>query len=489
MTAFASIAFFARHEARLAIRDAAAMVSGGRRKNRMPAVWLALFLLFLHGVAFVALPALEGPLSEGRSGMVVVTAALVFAFALMLAQALESVTRTLYARGDLDLVLSSPARPGALFALRTGLLAFGTAGMAALLIGPFINVMALVHGPAWLMAYGVVLALGAGATAVAIGATLALFELLGPSRTRLVAQVVAAVIGAGFVVAAQAAAILGQGTYSRFSIFRSAGVADRLPAPDSPAWWPALAASGDPLALAALLGLSLALLSVAVVTAGRVLPGQAIRAAGVPATRPGAHRRSARFRARTAAGALRHKELVLIARDPWLVSQTLMQILYLLPPALMLWKSFGADVGTAALMVPVIVMGAGQLAGGIAWLTLSGEDAPDLIATAPVSAGTAIRAKVEAVLIAVALPLAPLVLGLAIASPFVAAVGVAGSAAAAAGATAIQFLFRGGSGGASSGDGRPRRGSRPSPKPSPRCPGRERRALRRSGRRSRRRPP
>jgi ABC-2 type transport system permease protein len=29
-------------------------------------------------------------------------------------------------------------------------------------------------------------------------------------------------------------------------------------------------------------------------------------------------------------------------------------------------------------------MAAGQLAGGLAWLSISGEDAPDLVATAPI---------------------------------------------------------------------------------------------------------
>ena len=43
-------------------------------------------------------------------------------------------------------------------------------------------------------------------------------------------------------------------------------------------------------------------------------------------------------------------------------------------------------------------MAAGQLAGGLAWLAISGEDAPDLVATAPVPAGWIVRAKMEAVL-------------------------------------------------------------------------------------------
>ena len=63
----------------------------------------------------------------------------------------------------------------------------------------------------------------------------------------------------------------------------------------------------------------------------------------------------------------------------------LMQLLYLVPPALMLWRSFSDSSTAIVLITPVIVMAAGQLAGGLAWLTISGEDAADLVATAPLS--------------------------------------------------------------------------------------------------------
>jgi len=43
---------------------------------------------------------------------------------------------------------------------------------------------------------------------------------------------------------------------------------------------------------------------------------------------------------------------------------------------------------------------AGKLAGGIAWLTLAAEEAPELIATAPVPTASVSRAKVEAALTA-----------------------------------------------------------------------------------------
>ena len=44
-----------------------------------------------------------------------------------------------------------------------------------------------------------------------------LFRLIGPSRTRLVAQILAAIIGAGFVIALQVAAIRTENTLARFA--------------------------------------------------------------------------------------------------------------------------------------------------------------------------------------------------------------------------------------------------------------------------------
>ena len=52
-----------------------------------------------------------------------------------------------------------------------------------------------------------------------------------------------------------------------------------------------------------------------------------------------------------------------------------MQLLYLVPPALLLWRNFADSSAALTLITPVIVMAAGQLAGGLAWLTISGEDA------------------------------------------------------------------------------------------------------------------
>jgi len=442
MSAPGTIAWFARHEFRLAWRDWISMMTAGRRgRGRMLAVALAVFAVFIHAVAFAVVSRFAGIEQPDKTALVVITGSMVLAWSLMLSQAMESVTRAFYARSDLDLLLSSPAATRRIFSVRILTIAVSVMAMSALVAAPFINVLAVEGGVHWLGAYGAMAAIGAAAAAIAALATTALFELIGAKRTRLVAQIAAAVIGAGFVIALQLAAIVSTGTLSRLALLASEPIVAIAPDAGSVAWWPARAMLGDPAALAAVAAASLVLLGAAIVLAAPRFAGCAVAAAGVAnaATR---QRRRAGFRAASPLAMLRRKEWTLLRRDPWLVSQTLMQLLYLLPPAYLLWRSFGDGSGTVVLLVPVFVMAAGQLAGGLAWLAISGEDAPELIATAPLAPGQVLRAKIEAVMAAIMMVLAPLLLALALVSPFCGAVAAIGVASAAASATTIQISFR-----------------------------------------------
>lgn len=215
-----------------------------------------------------------------------------------------------------------------------------------------------------------------------------------------------------------------------------------LPGLDSLIWWPARAALGDGAALLGVLAISLAMLAVVIAIVAPRFGEYAVTAAGVDASAVVEVRRTTAFHASSPRRALRTKEWTLLRRDPWLVSQTLMQMLYLIPPAVLLWRSFDDGNGAYQLLVPVLVMAAGQLAGGLAWLAISGEDSPDLVASAPISGGFVVRAKVEAVLGIIAVIFAPLVAALAIASPWHALVTTAGIVIAAVAATSIQLWFR-----------------------------------------------
>ena len=443
MSSTTALAWFARHEIRLAWREWLAMMTGGRKgRKRTALIGLLLFAAIMHLPAYAVIGRfadLQAPLD--KSSLIVITATVFLAWALMLSQAIESVTRVFYARADLDLIMSSPARLANVFSVRIAAIALSVIAMALLLSTPFVDVLVIGGGIRWFAAYGVVAAIGLSAAAVAIAVTIVLFHLIGPSRTRLAAQILAAIIGAGFVIALQVAAILSYGTLSRFTILTSDAVAAFAPDSGSLLWWPARAALGDGEALLCLLAGGLVLLGMVMAIFSPRFADTVVSASAHAAPAQQGNRRRA-FRAHSRQQSLRWKEFVLLRRDPWLVSQTLMQLLYLVPPALMLWRSF-ADSSTAIVLItPVIVMAAGQLAGGLAWLTISGEDAADLVATAPLPASRVTRAKIEVVLIAISVIFAPLVIALAFASPPQAAVTAAGVVVAAISATAIQLWFR-----------------------------------------------
>jgi ABC-2 type transport system permease protein len=443
MSSVTTLSWFARHEFRLAWREWLAMMTAGRRwRKRVVIVGLIVLAAILHLPAYAVIGRfadLQEPLD--KSTLIVMSATILLAWALMLSQAIESVTRVFYARADLDLIVSSPIALNNVFSVRIAAIALSVIAMALLLSTPFVDVLIIGGGARWFAAYGVVVAIGLSASAVAIAVTLLLFRLIGPSRTRLVAQIVAAVIGAGFVIALQIAAIFANGTLSRFAVLTSDAAAAHAPDVNSIVWWPARAAIGGGEALLLLLSGSLLLLGAVMATfSGRFADTAARVSANAAPNRQGS--RTSAFRAGSRQQALRWKEFMLLRRDPWLVSQTLMQLLYLVPPALMLWRSFADNSLAIVLITPVVVMAAGQLAGGLAWLTISGEDAADLVATAPLPGSRVTRAKIEVVLIVIAAIFTPMVIAIIFASPLQAAVTAAGIIVAAASATAIQLWFR-----------------------------------------------
>jgi ABC-2 type transport system permease protein len=440
----ATVAWLARHELRLSWREWTAMVTGGKRSR---AIWLiaaaAVFAVVLHLLAYVLIaPFASTAHGADVAALVVVTGCAALAGSLMLSQAVEMLTRVFYARADLDLLLASPVSAGKLFTVRILAIALSTTLMAAPLAAPLINALAYAGGLGWLTAYGLIAALGATAAAVGVVLTVTLFRVLGAKRTRLAAQIVAAVIGAAFVIGIQAVAILAAGSLSRFAAMRSEVVLRHAPDPGSLVWLPARAAMGDMQALLWIAGLSAGMLAVAILMFAREFADHAGAAAGATGSGSAEGQCTRGMRIATPAQALRRKEWVLLRRDPWLLSQTLMQLLYLLPPALMLWRSFGEDAGASVVLAPVLVMGAGQLAGGLAWLAVSGEDAPDLVDSAPVQPRQVLRAKIEAVLAGVALPLLPFIVALSWTWPWTAVVASIGAAIAAASATLIQLWFR-----------------------------------------------
>jgi ABC-2 type transport system permease protein len=440
----ASPAWFARHELRIAWREwQGMMTANNRRRLSTVLISLAVFFLILHLPAYVMVGTFASAHKiVDKATLLTVTISLCLYGSLMLSQAMESVTRAFYARADLDLVLSSPVPPRRAFAVRIAAIAFTVSIMAVLLAGPFVNVLAIEGGPRWLSGYGLAFALGAGAASIAVALTVALFRLLGPRRTRLIAQIVAAVVGAATVIGIQVMAILRYGTLARPGALASDAMLTLAPEADNPVWLPARAVMGDLPALAAVAATCLALLAAAILAFSGRFGEHALAASSIALGPARPRKRRTGFSAVSAATALRRKEWRLLRRDPWLTSQTLTQLLYLLPPALLLSRNFGGAAGSTVIVVLVLVTVAGQLAGGLAWLAISGEDAPDMVASAPIPTGAIRRAKVEAVMGAVAVIFAPILVALAFASLRSAYVAGAGIALATVSSIQVQLWFQ-----------------------------------------------
>src|ERR1700681_443505 len=162
------------------------MTAGGRTRARTLAIVVVAVAAFMHVIAFSMVARFAGMgLDPDKTTLVVITGSALLSWSLMLSQAMESVTRPFYTRSDLDLLLSSPIASSRAFSVRIAAIAVSVMAMSALLAAPFINVLAALGGPRWLLAYLAVVAMAAAAVALAALVTTALFRMIGPKRTRL----------------------------------------------------------------------------------------------------------------------------------------------------------------------------------------------------------------------------------------------------------------------------------------------------------------
>lgn len=439
-----TLLWLARHELRLAFRDWRSMITAGNKRRLSTAlIVLTIVGLLLHLPAWALVTGFEYDGSApGKATLVTVSLAILLYLSLLLSQAMESVTRSLYARGDLELVLSSPMPPARLFAVRIVINASLIALVALVMSAPFIDTLTYTRGPRWLAGFAVAGSFGLACGAFAVAVTMGLFRLLGPRRTRLVAQVLAAAIGAAFAIGVQVGAILYYGSIGQSFFANTGDIAERMPDLGSWLWLPARAVLGNWGATAIVVSLALGLVALVVVIFAPRLGEASMAATDMAAARTRRAPRARDFRTGSPAWAMRRKEWTLLRRDPWLASQTLTQLFYLLPPALLLSQNFGERTGTYAVITMVLVTVGGQLAGALAWLAISGEDAPDLVATAPIRPIAIVRAKVEAVMGAIAMVLGPLVVALALLSLRHAIAAGLGILLASASTVRIQLWFR-----------------------------------------------
>ncbi len=334
-------------------------------------------------------------------------------FSLMLSQALMLITESLYQRGDLDLLLSSPLPLWRVVIVRMSAIAINVGLFYLILVAAVCVWLPFFGGWAWLSFAPSVLLLTLFATAVALVLASLMFALIGPKNTRIFAQILGSIIGASFFIASQ---------IPRFTEDENRAQAMReifdalIPIvgnPASPISLPARAAFGlnTDLLIWALVALVSFLLAVWWYASRFANDAAAITGLGVRKRR---NTRAARVMRGGAFSTLVFKEWRLLRRDPLLLSQILLPLLYFAP----LFAVFGSRVGedgfnrlSAAGFASAFVLLVTSFAASLAWLTVSAEDAPDLIASAPISRDTVDNAKATAAALPSVLLLLPPVIG------------------------------------------------------------------------------
>jgi ABC-2 type transport system permease protein len=398
-------AWLVLHELRVALR--------ARARGRGTLVAILILVAYL-GVGLMAGVALRHVAITPNA--MALTGALVGAIVVgsfMTTQAMLASQRTLFDGGDLDLLLSAPVAPRRVMLAKLTAIAGSIVLTFAALVLPMALPVALLSHPGLLGIPALLVAVALLAACLGLAITLGVVKLAGPRAARTVGQIVAAVLaGAIFLVSqliSQHPGTRRSGSMELFRWFSAHHVGT-----SGPAALPGRAAFGDPGAIALVLGGALLVFAVA----GRALDRGFLRSyqAGGVRLSPRAGRASSRAVARQFRAGLFAsmfgKEWRLLARDPALAFQIVLRLVYLAPLVLVAFNhANGPPVAPTLAFISVVA--AGQVVGSLAWIVISAEDAPDLLAVAPITRGQAERAKLVTALV-MAAPIA-LILPVAIA--------------------------------------------------------------------------
>lgn len=329
----------------------------------------------------------------------------------MIAQGLLGSTRSLYERGSLELLFASPLAEWKAVASRAIAIAASSFGALAPIMLPLANAGAMRDGPTWLAMYPVLISMALAGTATGMIVAIALFATVGARRARQVSQIMAAIIAGGFVLVVQVGLLLPKdfaadviawcnhllgGAATHFDVILSG-------------WTSSIRLDATTLVL--MLLASLAIFAAAVAALSSAFASATRTAAGTDEGTARVSRATRPFR-QGPGPSLRLKEWRLLVRDPNLFAQLGLQIIYTLPLAVLLWRS-PQGIPAAIALTPLIVVLAAQIAASLAWITVSGEDAPELLATAPILPALSARAKLSAIAFPLAAILALPILALA----------------------------------------------------------------------------
>ena len=391
-----SFAWLAWHELRLAWR-------GRRRGGARQVLALVLLAGYLVAGLLVAVMLMGVPIDYRADIGVAILAVSVVGLSFMTTQAILGSQQTLYESRDLDLMFTAPIDGRVVLLAKLAGIAGAIVLIYAGLLLPMAVPVAILGHPHLFGAIGLLVGLALTASAIGIAITLILARLAGPRAARTVGQVAAAVLGGALFLASQ----LSHGAPGRRSSF-SVVFADMRAGGWGVTGWsgvPGHAAFGDPLSVAIVLAIGITLFAGAGAVLRRLfLSGYQDAGMRLSRARPTGKAGRRLFHAGIFRPVLA-KEWRLLRRDPGLVFQIILRLIYLIPLMLPALRVDHGLIAPGLAFASVLV--ATQLVGSFAWLSVSGEDAPDLIAVAPINKEQVDVAKLAAALL-MAAPIAAL---------------------------------------------------------------------------------
>jgi ABC-2 type transport system permease protein len=429
------------------------------KRNRARIVGLVVVLGVLgFGLGWPFAMALNhAPIEYGPVIGAAIDAGLVLLLTLMMSTTVSSASLTFYERGDLDLLLSSPVPAHRVLAMRCARMAVTACAFFMLLITPVVAPAVAMGHPKWLSIYPVLAALALFATAIGLLIATSLFRLIGPRRTKTLSQVMAALIGGALFLTSQMRYLLPPD--QRTVLFnRALSYARSGPfGADQPLSWPARAVMGEWEPAVAMLAVGLIIFLLVTRWLGNRFAQDAAAAAGVGAGGRRVAKGGVRGFEGGPFGAMVRKETRLLFRDPALLSQVLLRVVYLVPIAFVILRGAGPNSSSwfwggnsAQLFGPdtwiarsaaLLVFLTTQLAGTLAWITVSAEDAPELLASAPAKESVLRRAKLTAAMTPVMLILGGPLIALTWLRPWAGAVTTVGCVVAALSACLIALWY------------------------------------------------
>ncbi|MDB5471227.1 MAG: hypothetical protein JWR84_2787 [Caulobacter sp.] len=420
-----SIPWLALHELRMVLREMQ------RDKARVfQLVMLVVFMgaLLACGVG-LGLVVRETGLPPIDPRVIAVTDLVVLVmFSIMVSSTLARAAQVLYLRDDLDLLFSSPIPARKILAVRFAGIAFSVTIFWLFIAFGLVIPIAVLAMPQLLAILPVLLSLGLLSSAAGLLLTTVLFRLLGPRRTRVLAQVLSALIGASVFLVSQLPRLLNNvdTDYGRWGWIRDYATGEKHLDLPPQADLLLRAALGEPIPLLIVVGVCLGAFLLVTQGLGRRFARDAAIAVGSDASKRKAGKTGA-FAAGAFAATLR-KELRLLFRDIALFSQVLLRVFYMLPLAFVFVRN--ASSGHSLLLpggAAALALMAGQLSSSFTWITVSAEDSPDLLVASPTAMSVITRAKLWAGLLpTLALVILPIV-AVGIWSPWTGAVAAVGA--------------------------------------------------------------